>query len=111
MKPSPIDLDVLAAKVAPMVVAILAGALGGTQAPFSTRKGGEVPAEYQGRRKAWLATAPGIPGAVRLGRWWSIPRAAYVAWLGSQAPTPAPSAPSKPWHPADELPALRLVAR
>jgi hypothetical protein len=106
---APVDLDALATKVAPLVAARLAAALGATQAPFSTRKGGEVPPEFQGRRKAWLATAPTIPGAVKLGRWWSVPRPAFAAWVVAQAPAPAPATPSKPWHPRDELPALRLV--
>ena len=112
MKPPALDLDALARAVAPLVVAQLASALGAAQAPYSTRKGGEVPAEYQGRRKAWLATAPTIAGAVRLGRWWSVPREAYAAWLATHT-TPRPvAAPTsrQPWHPSHEARNLRLVS-
>jgi len=78
--------------------------------PYSTRKGCG-PEGWAERR--WKATAPTIPGAYRPAgaRWWSIPRAAFEAWAAAQAPTPAPAAPSKPWHPRDEMPGLRLVAR
>jgi len=111
VKPPAVDLGALARAVAPLVLGQLAAALGATQAPFTTRRGGEVPDEFRDRRKTWLATAPGIPGAVKLGRWWSVSRAAYAAWLASQAPTAAHAAPAAPWHPSQELPRLKLVAK
>ena len=55
MRALPIDLDALAARVAPLVVARLAAALGATQAPYSTRKGGEVPGGEEEYFRAKLA--------------------------------------------------------
>ena len=110
-RPDALDLDALASKLAPLVVARLAGALGAIAAPYSTRRGHEPP-EYQGRSKKWKADAPTIPGAVRVGRWWSVPRDRYAAWIAAQssvAPAPAPAATSsRPWSPADELGSLGL---
>ncbi|MGH7437412.1 MAG: hypothetical protein ACRENE_17175 [Polyangiaceae bacterium] len=74
--------------------------------PFTTRRGGEVPPEFTGRAKLWASAVAGIPGAVKIGRWWTLPRAAYRAWLdagGPSAPrasTPATAAPAVLWTPA-----------
>ena len=83
---------------------------------FSTQGGDRhAPPEYRGRPKRWRADAPKIPGAVRVGRWWTVSRPAYVAWLESQRTTALPgivSAPapaSKPWSPEDSLVGLRVV--
>lgn len=104
---STVDLDALARRLAPLVAlqlsAILAGAALG--ATYSTRVDGPVPPEFAGRRRAWLAIAPTIPGAVRLGRWWSIPRDAYERWLKAHAAAPQMGAPAAAaveaeWSPA-----------
>jgi hypothetical protein len=79
----------LAPLVAPLVVARFTAALGASaESPYSTRRGHEPP-EFSGRPKAWRALASTIPGAVRLGRWVSVPRRAWVAWIESQS-SPAP---------------------
>ena len=108
----PIDLDALAAKLAPMILSRLATALGATEAPYSTRRGYEPP-EYQGRPKKWKADAPTIPGAVLVGRWWSVSRTAYAAWLASKRTTPIAkvandSATSEPWSPRAALESVGL---
>lgn len=96
----------LAPKVAELVFARLAAVLSTTADPYSTRAGGEPP-EFRARAKKWRAVAPSIPGAVRLGRWVSVPRAAYAAWVESQA-TPAKSANASAWSPAAALRAVGI---
>jgi hypothetical protein len=110
----PPDLErlavMLAPKVAEIVFARLAGALGTTAAPYSTRAGREPP-EFQARTKVWRKTAPAIPGAVKLGRWWSVPHAAYSAWIEAQAttaPAPTPKTNTAPWTPAAALAAAQI---
>ena len=66
-------MDALASRLAPLVIAHLARALGALGEPYSTRKGREPP-EYVGRRERWKEDAPRIPGAVKLGRWWTVRR-------------------------------------
>jgi hypothetical protein len=61
-------------------------ALGAVDEPYSTRRGYE-PAEFKSRPKKWKAVAPTIPGAIEIGRWWSVPRASYAAWIASQSTT------------------------
>jgi hypothetical protein len=108
-----IDLEALARQVAPLVVAQIATALGAVQAPYSTRKGHE-PAEFIGRSKKWKATAPTIPGSVQMGRWVTVPRAAYAAWIAAQGITPSTSpAPSNDtstatWSPTAALESVGL---
>jgi hypothetical protein len=104
-----IDYAALAREVAPLLLALMGAALGATSAePFSTREGYEPP-EFKGRRKVWRKTAPTIPSSVRVGRWVSVPRAAYSAWLAAQAapaPSPAHTDDPAPW---DSGAALRSV--
>ena len=124
-KPLPVDMEALVAALAPRVTAIvlgqLAAALGTVEAPYSTRDGDtHAPPEYRGRAKRWRRDAPGIPGAARVGRWWSVPRGAYASWLASQsttAPMPMPVAttqandsPAAPWTPAGALASVGLRA-
>ncbi len=93
----PVDLEALADALTPRVaerlLARLALALGAIETLFSTRPGHEPPEppEFVGRRRAWLASAKTIPGAMKLGRWWSVPRQAYATWLTSQAKSAAPA--------------------
>ena len=110
-KADPLDLDALAAKLAPLVIARLALALGATASPYSTRRGHEPP-EFTSRAKVWRATAPTIPGAVRFGRWWTVSREAYATWIraqgGNAAPIPAPAA--NEWTPSAALASVGLRA-
>jgi hypothetical protein len=108
----PIDLDELARRVAPLVVAQLSAALGAVAAPFSTRRGFEPP-EYSSRPKRWKRDAPTIPGAVRVGRWVSVSRSAYAAWLEAKSATPvvhrdAAPAPPSTWSARAALEAAGL---
>jgi hypothetical protein len=93
-RPPAFDLEALARAVAPLVVAQLATALGASSAPFSTRRGFEPP-EFLGRSKKWRNVAPSIPGAVKVGRWFVVPRDAYARWVQSCA-TPAVAAALRP---------------
>jgi len=66
------DVDALAERLTPIVLAAvlakLAGALGASlETPYTTRKGGPVPAEYERRAKRWRADAPTVPGAWGVG--------------------------------------------
>jgi hypothetical protein len=92
--PHALDLEALAKEVAPRVFALLLERLTAVETPFSTREGHEPP-EFVGRHDAWLATARTIPGAIKLGRWWCVPRPAYAGWLASQSTT-APAATAAP---------------
>lgn len=99
------------------VLARLTLALGAVEAPYSTRRGHEPP-EYSSRPKRWRADAPTIPGAVQIGRWWNVSRAAYAAWVATkgstslvqQSPVVAPAGPSLvpalPWTPQASLEAM-----
>ncbi len=105
-----VDEAAIEARVTARVLASIIAALGGAlETPWSTREGHEPP-EFERRRKKWRATLPKIPGAVRIGRWWSIDRASYAAWLRSQATTPAPAASEPAWSPAQDLPRLKYAA-
>jgi hypothetical protein len=99
------DLEALAKEVAPHVVRILLEQLSlaraNVDAQFSTREGLEPP-EFVGRRRAWLATAKTIPGAIKIGRWWLVPRPAYAAWLTSRATVPASAATTTATSPAND---------
>ena len=73
---------------------------------YSTRAGGEPP-EYEGRHRAWLADAPKVPGARRVGRWLFVDASAYRTWLESRAisapaaaPTQGPANDAAPWSPS-----------
>ncbi|MDP9035704.1 MAG: hypothetical protein M3O50_12940 [Myxococcota bacterium] len=78
--------------------------------PYSTRKGRE-PEEFRGQAKRWRAVAPTIPGAVRIGRWWSVSRANYAAWCGGARTDPTPAPTARAWDPYDaiEKAGLRVV--
>ena len=105
-----IDLDDLAARVAPLVVAILTRALTtGTAAPYSTRKGAG-PAGIGDR--TWKRIARTIPGAQHVGRWIIVPRHVYDAWAARDvAPAPAANdAIAEPWSPARALASVGLRA-
>jgi hypothetical protein len=115
---SGIDYERLAAELAPrvstLVLARLATALVATEAPYSTRRGFEPP-EYMGRPARWKQDAPTIPGAVKLGRWWSVSRAAYAAWVEkhsvtTSAPAVAPANDAPAWSPRAALAAVGLRA-
>ena len=117
-----VDVETLAEQLAPRVAALvlarIATALGACEMPFSTRRG-YAPPEFVGRPRVWRETAPTIPGAVQIGRWVSVPRAAYATWLAARSiagATPAAVAPAvmssaQPRTPADVARALgfRLV--
>jgi len=107
VKLTDLDLDALARAVAPLVAARLASALRGVDAPPYSTRHGHGPEAWGERR--WRAVAPTIPGAYRPAgtRWTLVPRAAFDAWLASQAPAPAPTVtPAAPWHPSHEAGAL-----
>lgn len=98
------DLDELADRLAPLVAARLAAYLltiGAHQGTYTTRKEGPRPVEFKDRRRAWRDLVPGIPGAYRVGRWWSVSHGDFVAWCGAKArPAPAgPAAADEPWSP------------
>jgi hypothetical protein len=82
---------------------------------FSTQGGDRhAPPEYQGRPKKWRTDAATVPGAVKVGRWWTVSREAYRSWLESKRTTPAPGlaavpAPAAAWKPEDALVGLRAV--
>jgi hypothetical protein len=103
---STVDLDALARLLAPRVALALAAMLCGAAQPstYTTRREGPRPPEFASRHRAWLATAPMIPGATRLGRWWSVSREAYDRWLAGHAsatePAPAPAVADAKWSPA-----------
>lgn len=99
-------LDALAARLAPLVAVRLAAMLTGASSaePFTTREGGPMPPEFAGRRRTWVRMAPSVPGAVKVQRWWSVPRDAYASWLASHAtttiaPAAKPANDEKPWDP------------
>jgi hypothetical protein len=85
-----VDLAQLATCVAPLVAVELARMLLGAVEPttYTTRRDGPRPTEYSDRARAWRELVPTIPGAVRLGRWWSISRTVFEAWRDRQG-TPA----------------------
>jgi hypothetical protein len=100
------DLDHLADAIAPLILARIAGLLGGaaSSTPYSTRKG-HGPKGLSHKR--WLKVAPTIPGAVRPpgARWWSVPRAAYERWVEQGCPSAHASSPAAndgAWSPAAE---------
>ena len=64
--------ELLAPKVAAIVLAQIAGALGAAQAPYSTRRGHEPP-EFLAERRKWKAVASTIP-ARQLGDGQHAPR-------------------------------------
>jgi hypothetical protein len=102
-----VDLERLAAKLAPrvaeLVLARLALALGGASAaPYSTRRG-HGPEGLSHKR--WLAVAPSIPGAVRLpgARWWQVSRECYARWVEQGCPSATRAAANdSTWSPAAE---------
>ena len=99
------DLERIAERAAEIALGLLVARIAGAPATYTTRQSGPRPAEYADRLRAWRGLAPGIPGAVRLGRWWSVSREAYERWLAAKA-EPArtapvsPSANDAPWSPA-----------
>lgn len=101
--------------LAPDVLALFGRAVGSIDEPFSTRLGREPP-EYRNRPKRWRADAPRIPGAVKVGRWYSVPREAYFRWLEAQGHPSTPSANSTPppptsttrWTPDEALASVGL---
>jgi hypothetical protein len=99
------DVEHVAVRAAEIVLARLSGGLTAEPAAFSTHRDGPRPREYAGRPRAWRELAPRIPGAVRLGRWVTVPREAYERWLAAQV---APAEPEPP--PAREAPAPRQEA-
>ena len=82
--------QLLAPRVAALVLTRLATALSASDAPYSTRKGFEPP-EFQGRPKAWKRIAPTIDGHTKIGRWITVPRSSYAKWLDSQSATTTPT--------------------
>lgn len=109
------DVAALVERATPIVLAAvlakLAGALGASlEAPYSTRRGHEPP-EFAARQRFWRKTAPTIPGAVAMGRWWSVPRAAYAAWIAAKSaravPAPMTSAAPASAEPWDARSALQ----
>jgi hypothetical protein len=81
---APLDLEQVAARAAEIVLARLSAGLAAEPAAFSTHRDGPRPREYARRPRAWRQLAPQIPGAVRLGRWVTVPREAYDRWLAAQ---------------------------
>lgn len=104
--PFALDLEALAKELEPRVARLLLErltlAIGAVGAPFSTREGEEQPPEFVGRRRAWLATAKTIPGAIKIGRWWFVARPVYAAWLTSRATVPASAATTTATSPAND---------
>jgi hypothetical protein len=107
--PPSVDLAALVRELAAQVAALRASverlaerlpssALEPAEAPpFGTHKKAPVPTEFADRRKAWHAIAKTIPGAVQVGRWWTVPRDAYAAWLASKQGTPAANDGGQRW--------------
>ncbi len=79
-----LDLEQVAERAAEIVLARLSAGLAAEPAAFSTHRDGPRPREYARRPRAWRQLAPQIPGAVRLGRWVTVPREAYDRWLAAQ---------------------------
>jgi len=104
-----VDVERVAARAAEIVLARLSAGLAAEPSAYSTHRDGPRPREYAQRPRAWRQLAPRIPGAVRLGRWVTVPRAAYERWLATQGTRPgllptsdAPATtPKKAWSPAD----------
>jgi len=105
----PLDLEQVAARAAEIVLARLSAGLAAEPAAFSTHRDGPRPREYARRPRAWRQLASRIPGAVRLGRWVTVPREAYDSWLAAQGSNgePPPASGARPtvqeaeWSPAD----------
>ncbi len=108
---APIDYEKLAQEIAPRVAALvfakLAIAIGGAGEPYSTRRGHGPPGVSEER---WRTLAPTIPGAHKPGRWWLVPRPSYEAWASTSTPAPAPTAANDgpEWDPASVLAELGL---
>jgi hypothetical protein len=104
-----VDVEQVAARAAEIVLARLSAGLTAEPSAFSTHREGPRPREYAARPRAWRELAPRIPGAVRLGRWVTVPRDAYQRWLTAQGKDPErrPASPElvageeAAWTPAD----------
>jgi hypothetical protein len=102
--------------VLPHIGALIAGAAAAPPERYSTRREGPRPSEFANRHRAWRDVAPGIPGFVKRGRWGTISRGAYDAWLESkgtttqrsQEPPASASTVARPWSPAAAADDLRL---
>lgn len=72
--------------------------------PYGTRPGAPIPAEYRGRRRAWLRVAPTISGATRDGRrWWRCSCEAYEAWLARPPTQRSPGSATAGPGPANDI--------
>ena len=92
----------------------MSGILEPSQLPasYGTRRGAPIPPEFIGAaaKRRWNRTLPKIPGAVPDGgRWWTIRRDLYEAWLDTQRarvagpPVADTTTTSQPWSPATAL--------
>lgn len=75
----------------------------GPPAYYTSRRSGPRPPGWA--LDTWRAALPGIPGAARNGRWWTVTAEAYATWEASQSAV-AP-APATTWSPAMAAASLR----